>query len=310
MNEQQRPNIAILARYFRQNGYPPTQAPLDESELYAITSVLGDRIIRRAYALKNQRPPFGLITTNDGGIFLIAMPPYAIKNYRLATIEDIDPHYPFFSVSDFMRDTLLRSTLEEIEEIRSDKSTPQMVGLWQRLEKVLSIRHSLDNLPRTGKGSEGFIASGTNFASLVMAGTLDVINYVSTRKNRTTEKMVETAQNSYAFINKLASGDNGKVIMVLNYLSTDFPGDHLKFKPRYFYISESVKDHPTLQLSSDGEKMLRSHGLSIDSLRYPETKSCPGLVNFEKKSAIKTLWDWHVEIAEKIYPRLVARKIF
>ncbi len=321
MTEQRRINIAPLAHHFAAQGYdkPEGNAPENsfdfsvwyqktKPELYALTAIVADRSVSRAVALRPQRPPYGLTTISN-------IPPQlpildnVLNNYRSVVPSDIDHQYPFFSIADFMRDTLFRGITEEAISLKVGAGGHEKYTVWERLENILSaVNQFAPEGNRASMGSTGFIASGINFASVVMTGMLDVISDVAPREYQTAEGLTQIAINSYPLVVKLAAGEFDKVTGAVNYMSNAYPGNHLKFDPTNFKISEDEKRHPMLEISPKGKFILMANDVDLEEPADHAVLGCPALVNFGEGSAIRKMWDWNIDIAQQIYPGIVANK--
>lgn len=268
-------------------------------ELYALSAVFIDEVVKKALDSRNELQPFGLVTLND-----------AKDGYRVAKFQDLDEIYPFVSVTRYMWDTFGTLVDQEIREIESGRSSPPIESVYKRLKELVSLVHSNIDSPvvwRRYKNVETFIKSGFNFAAVVMGGLTEVIIRVDGNLDNP-QGLLQIAKNSYPLVAELAMSNTEKadIAHILQgwpfEVSLPFP-----FVSKYFAI-EGVGDEARLVISKVGEERLVTRGISLEDLasgRSP-TLGCPAMVNFGDGSAVKKLWDWHVEIAEKIYPHLVA----
>ncbi|OGH30518.1 MAG: hypothetical protein A3E40_02640 [Candidatus Levybacteria bacterium RIFCSPHIGHO2_12_FULL_37_9] len=319
MNNENRVNITSFARQIKEGkmlearDYPLLQAfSSDEEmwewhskvkpELYALTAVFTDKLVGTAYDSRNNRQPFGLLKLDDSEKDL--------SSYRVAELRDLDNMFPFVSITSYMWDTFSIVLDKEIREVEAGTSSPIMESVYRRLNVLL-------NLLRKNMGEDHitqfryrdiypFIITGSNFAATVMGGMIEVIPRVEGSVENP-QRLTSIAKNSYPLVAKLAMANMDKLNFVgalqgipLKDLVLPFP-----FRSRYFEI-EGAGDEARLELSKEGKEQLKKSGLAWEELGIgrSSTIGCPAMVNFEDGSAVKKLWDWHVEIAEKIYPHL------
>lgn len=307
MSLENRLNIAPLAKRFQKNGvgnddldavndffyasqYEYSKVwPQIKPEVYGLTAVLVDGMMTRAVSLKSARAPFGLITKNS------------LSDYKVVDFPDLDSKAPFISISGFVKETLLAAILEEFEEIKSGKDQ-MMLSIYQRLELLmanLSEAQPASTRLRYRSKTEGFLTLGMNFAALRLASLADVIPRVE--EGLSAKKSVEVARDSYPFVIKIATADLEKAINLVNALS--LAENRSQFDPKYFALIKH-QNRLMLDLSIVGKKRLGEIGLSLSNLTSNQvpTIGCPGVVNFGGESAVKRLWSWYGDIAEKIYP--------
>ena len=302
MNEN-RINITSVARQIREKGlgfdkpYVAQGGFLEvfsevKPELYALTAIFADGIVKKAYEERVNRQPFGLITQDIG--------------YHVAGYEDLQGVHPFIKISMCMRYTLMSSVDKEIEEVEAGRSSPRLDPIYQRLKELVDLlRYNCTNETDIARYKDvaSLIKGGVNTATNVMAGIIGVIPRVDRNLNDS-QRLVQIARNSYPLVAELAMINIENMQRVEFLLPTLF-GLPFPFKARYFTI-EGADNNSRLTISKNGIRELSKNGSSLEDLGVGKspTVGCPAMVNFEDGSAIKKLWDWHVEIAEKIYPHL------
>jgi len=317
MNNENRVNITSFARQikkgkmFEAREYPLLQAfSSDEemwewhskvkTELYALTAVFTDKLVGRAYDLRNNRQPFGLLKLDDS----------EKDSYRVAKLSDLDNMFPFVSITTYMWDTFSIALDKEIREIEAGTSSPITESVYRRLNVLLNLlRENIgeNHMTQFRYGNiYPFIITGSNFAATVMGGMIEVIPRVEGSVENP-QRLTSIAKNSYPLVAKLAMANMDKLNFVgalqgvpLEDLVLPFP-----FRSRYFEI-EGAGDEARLEVSKEGKEQLEKSGIAWEDLGIGRslTIGCPAMVNFGDRSAVKKLWDWHVEIAEKIYPHL------
>lgn len=200
----------------------------------------------------------------------------------------------------------------EIGTIESGKSSPQLESVYRRLKHLVSLGKQNLHGPTQQeryKDVKTFIHQGFSFGSTVMTGLTEVIGRLDGGLDNP-QKLGRIAANSFPLVAKLTMQNTDKGGHVVNRLQgvSFITGLPISFQPRYFAI-EREGEEARLVISKAGEEHLKNAGFSLedaDSGRSP-TVGCPAMVNIDGASAIKKLWDWHIDIAEKIYPHLVAK---
>lgn len=316
MNNENRVNITSVSRQIRENGvgFLPYKAHglrepyvaqgefLDvfsevKPELYALTAVFADGIVKKAYEERVNRQPFGLIMQD----------PIGSLDYRVLVCKDLHRAMPFIKIAMCMRDTLMSSVEKEIVEVEDGRASPRLDSIYQRLKELVDLlRHNCTNEQDIARYKDvaSLIEGGVNTATNVMAGIIDVIPGVDRDLNNS-QRLVQIARNSYPLVAELATINIENVRSVEFLIPTLF-GLPVFFKPKYFTI-EGADNNSRLTISKNGIQELRKNGSSLENLGVGKspTIGCPAMVNFGDGSSVKRLWDWHVEIAEKIYPHLV-----
>ncbi len=315
MTVEGRVNIASTAKRFRQEGYIAHKGEdtfLDgatffekhkaiKQELYSLTAVIADEVVRDAYVQRSYRSPFGLMTLREpGDEHLIPLSEAKTGNFRVVTKSDIDSFYPFFSVSDFVRETLFMSMADICSQASARLTSPELTSVYTRLQHILrklNPHFPYERANRFEGGAEGFLASGINFAAVTMTGLLDTIDKLAAAECTGVQEQQEIAKNSYPLVMKLASGEFERVVKAVNVLSTAYPGNHLMFDSTCFEIANKGNGR-ALEISLAGKLALEAEGLSLDGANSFEgtVVGCPATVNFGEGSAVSLLWDWHVEI--------------
>lgn len=308
MQKERRINNAPLAKKYKKEGYLACQLEIEnyslstnsredfdiaynlvKRELYALTSVFSDEIVNNADSNRPKRLPYGLVKKDS-----------QTGKLEVVLQKDLDPNFPFHSISDFMIDTIGEENSKAVTIAKSGID-PKSFSIYKRIEQIVSSlgKYKVPQARlRYQKGVEGFIASGMEFASFRLALFLDVIPRVAKAENSQTK--VEIAKGSYPLIMKLATGDLEQVVAFVNALTQKVDDKHYCFNPDYFKV---IKRHKlfTLELSKKGKRRLKEKKLSLDNLANDQTASCPASVNFDGQSAISLWWDWHVEIARLVY---------
>ncbi len=149
---------------------------------------------------------------------------------------------------------------------------------------------------------------GIQTAVNVMSGALEVIGIIG--KGKSPEELVGIAERSYPLIARWASIHLAEFLPTVHALQVRDKQNNVlgPFKPQNFTFS-GEQGAERLDVSDRGrESVLRSLSTQEPVEYDSPTVGCPAMVNFGQGSAVRTLWDWHLEIAQRVYPRLAERR--
>jgi hypothetical protein len=314
-----RRNIKQEAKTFRSYGYKKgiiDSPPLDnhlysigddevidawakmKPEVYALTSILTDRVINRTINSIPQRQPFGLIESSLTNFDLSQNP------IPLISIEKLSEEHKLKSALNY---TLKRSLREELAIILDPNNTDQQLAttksVYDRLNDLLNFRLNKIYSSHKKSGVEDFITGGIGTASTIMAGIIDLIPTVYRLNELKTDpkELAGTAKISYPLISQLAKMhiyDFG----AMNGELTDYALQLNSYNPQYFQLTDTAAGKRLTinkSIKPDGEEFGRlTHP---ENLSGPATIGCPAMVNFDGEPAIKKLWTWVAEIGSHIY---------
>lgn len=287
VTSEKRVNIGPAAREFRAHGYSPDVfVPRPEGydergqikpEVYALTAVITDRAVRRAFGNRNVTR---MVDSLDGA--------------------DIS-----FGIKRGMRIALVDATQETVEEAKADEDK-RMRSVIERVDELLPDWDT--NRPELSK----YINPGITTAVLFMGNTIGAIPILA-KKEKNPQALVEIAENSYPFLAKWASVHFNDMAGVSEATFIPHPDSVLNeyFRPSDFAIVAGSNGRKRLDLSEEGEAavekaMSRSLPEEVAYQRRIGTPlvRCPAMVDFGEGPAVQTLWKWHVEVARELYPRL------
>lgn len=321
MLEERRVNIAPLAKTFRAKGHiTPTPDPLNgnvsdskgkeevwyavKQEYMALSSLFTDMVVERAYESRVNRKPFGLIRKINAE----DTPSLETETAETAIVTEVGD---FLNVMLAMRDTLDLSLREEMGKFSSpqlplDEESLRMKPAYARLKKILEKTSTSSYPHRTVEDS---LQGGIGTATETMKSCLEVIPKISDSKNP--EELLAIAKESFPFIAGLAMGHADIIVSLIHALKVKesknyFLGHFSPFESEFFTIKGG-----RLSFSEKGEEVLQKAERSvIERANKSGTTSlivagCPAMVNFDGTSAVRKLWNWHLEIAEHVYPKLV-----
>jgi len=310
-----RQNITPVAKEFKAKGVTdlPTfehpsytyQSPeaLDvwykmKPELYALTAVLIDRVVDRAIRTKHERPPFGLMSFDLAVVNLQAPPTPISAIERIVNDQDL---------ASAMRATLTRSAIEEVEFLENpdnlNDTTRQAVSVYNRLKQLVVFRQRyIENDDHT-EDPAAFIRRGSGTAAAIMGGVVNVLPevYEANGLELNPQELTQTAINSYPLVADLAMRhmyDFGIVLTRLEEGSKFFK----RFNSKYFVLKD-ISSGIQLTITEDAKNYDEDIAQELHSRNHigGATIGCPAMVNFNGESAVKKLWNWHLELAEAIY---------
>lgn len=295
-----------------------------KEERYALSAVLINRVVNRALAQRTGREPYGLI---GFPLDYDSLTEQVSENQQPEDITWLGLPDPFSALQVHMQRTLTQSWLEEmsyLDDLRSKKPQHKLSQVYNRLlqwqdcytrfsqlyEHELEARNSFNPVFTE-------IPTGISTGIFVMSKFLQVLPQVCERdvdyKEITPDSLVEIARNSYPFIAKLAMlpFDTSSLTVVLTGNAygirkglirfTHLEDPKSSFNPIYFEAIETK--------SGDRVNMRESiwHEVEFDmahvkSSEQKVTTGCPAMVRFDgDESAVQKLWDWHLDIASKVY---------
>lgn len=293
---KERINVAPLAKKYREEGYPPGSPSFDEfgalplansgearamwaqykPEMYAIGAIFADRAVRFAYEQRD------------------------IDKTVLTIAETKNPFSPFLILGSEIKQEVISSINWNCEQIEKGKE-PRLLSAYKRLKTLIILENELK--PQVRYAVRQFLEGGINTAVDTMSNSLDVIvELVGGIENP--QRIVSIAENSFPLIAKFASGHGEVVLDVLEGLK-QFPLIYTPFNPEYFAL-EDRDGKEKLVISEKGKDRVES----IIGIRdFEEYRSdtpvvgCLAMVNFGDGSAVKRMWDWHLDVVQAMAPR-------
>lgn len=121
------------------------------------------------------------------------------------------------------------------------------------------------------------------------------------------DRLIRIAENSFPLIAKLASSHTDAQLAVSNAFEVIPLLPFSPYKSKYFAVIEQ-NGQERLDFPQEGQDLIEKVIGVRDPRDYRSENSplvgCFAMVNLGEGSAVKVLWDWHLEIAKMIYPRL------
>ena len=286
----ERVNVTHQAREFKAHGLPrgmrspiPTGIKPDSNEayafrisvkpeLYALTSVVTEHIVNKAY--ENRKPPSQRLTILDR------------KN-------------SFVNLGASIRQDIYLVVNNETFAFEAGNGPDYVVQAYKRMD--LLTWGINDALPGTiNQGGKMFLIAGINTVKDIMAGVLSVIPEVH-GINRQTE-LLEIAENTYPLILKIATSHMYVGIDATNQLRT---GSMFSSFDKKFFQVRNIGGKKYLSFSEEAEEVIKRYEYELSLSSVSPTVGCPAAVNLGQGNSIRKMWDWHLEYARVLYPKLV-----
>ncbi len=311
MNEQRPVGIVKDAKDFREYGYTPLSPVEDpilrevapespeayqlfsdiKPELYARLSGIIDDTMNHAVSQRAERGPFGLIQKFPSNVI-----------YRL------DEAYPFYHMRECMDSTLEYSSEAMRRRFESGETSFEFDQNYRRVNQIVRKLAGILEERKKADTTEKLTNTGIHTASSTMSGILSLVPNFADGHDET----IALAENSYPVVTQLAKMQG---IVAVNFIEAPDKDGKVRlplfdYFPHYFEVKERG-GKSFLDFSPAGIAALRK----IERLFFQIYKekglapeplvTCPALVNFGDGSAIKKMWEWHLDIARQIYPSQV-----
>lgn len=266
-------SIGSKARDLRENGVDPRKSYSESipgtpvtftAEYAALTAVVCDAVIAQAIDQRDQYAPLGLIT-----------------------FQDSNPHPTFptkySGIRDQLIDTLLHTHQQITDDMRSVGSTKSpFASVYRRRKQVERELNISDSLSR-----------GIDTAVSEMTVAFTTMTQLFQQKfpddSPSIETLLQTARNSWPYIHELASMH----IHVFNNADADLE--------RFTLEEKNGSYEHKLTPEAKQEFRTRAFEQSVPYYRRHPRYGCPARVNFGSGSAIRRLWDWYIDIVDKVY---------
>lgn len=282
MSTETRVNIGPMAKQIKTDG--PTMATTHtdlkslKPEFQAVSAVLIDKIIADSYEERN----LGL---------------------QSALILNFGRENTFETLEKVMMQDIGGTVIRLGNRLDSNADSPEYQATYNRFKQLLETRAELDPeivfLP-----SLSSLYGGLQTATFFMSESLRLIHALGDGKSP--EELLAIARRSYSLIVNTASMHLEHFIHTGTVIHPEKDEtDQSRFGDLALSKFALIGEPGSERLGLSPEATLEIQRL-IDEAGKLETPTtgCPALVNFGGGSAIKKLWDWHLELAERIYPAL------
>ncbi len=282
MTTETRVNISPMAKQIRTDGPTSVTTHTDlkslKPEFEAINAVLIDRIIGDSYEER------------DLGL-------------QSALILNFGRENTFETLEKVMMQDIGGTVIRLGNRLDSNADSPEYQATYTRFKQLLETRAELDPeivfLP-----SLSALYGGLQTATFFMSESLRLIHALGNGKSP--EELLAIARRSYSLIVNTASMHLEHLVHTGAVIHPEKDEtDPNKFGnlalSKFALIGEPGNERLGINPLASAE-ILELIG-DTNELDTPTT-GCPALVNFGGGSAIRKLWDWHLELAERIYPAL------
>lgn len=249
-------------------------------EAFQITAVVSDYMIKRALEDGEKFPPFGLMKNGAENW----------SNYEPVTeLKNLNDLRNAMKKTLGIEQYLIYLDLKKKQKLNKDD---RMAAIYARYEKLYLfaqeyIKGVMDSILD--------LEAGINTASNTMAWTLENILEVFERQfpgqDLTIDEFTQIAKNSWPFIAKVAS------------LHRHDLSAH-DFDPKSISLEHGAQGY-RLQYTQEAKEEFEVKATQNDVADRDKrpTYGCPAMVNFGDGSGIRKLWDFHIDIVQKMYQR-------
>ena len=261
-------------------------------ELYAISSVLAEATVERAYRDRAEHPPYGLVRSGHTEWRMMLDTPYPVNEGDIGD---------FYVLGKAYVDTMVFHLHREFQELgQSDRA-----WMGHRLEALL-------NLFRPGAGPQtrnrlrdplSFVYGGLHFGTGVSVQLAEVMHRLlgPAGRNLTPDGQVAVMLRSARPALRFAALNFDHVIVAYSeFLGPPaYPGGPQWFDPAHFEVQEVDGEARAVDVRPDELQAGKPHTARIDSIRTTwATHGCPARIAPRGAAPpIQRLWTWAVELA-------------
>lgn len=296
---KERVNVTALAKAYKEGGYHTNSS----SSIDFSTFPPGDSEEARAMWARYKPEQYAL-----GAIFadLVVRTAYDARDVNEmveAIAKEQSPFGPIFALGQKIRIEVIASIQWNCERVEKGEE-PELLPAYKRLEQLVELERRLIPANRTMTGVKNYLEGGTNTAVETISNSLMVIvQLVGSIEDP--QRLIRIAENSFPLIAKFASGHGEAVIQVVGALKRyPFP-PFIPYDKEYFAL-EQTNGNERLVLSEKGKDGVEAV-ISVRNFEDFRTDTpvvgCIAMVNFGDGSAVKRMWDWHLEAARVMFPR-------
>lgn len=263
-------------------------------ELYAISSILAEATVERAYRDRAERPPYGLVRSGHTEWRMMLAEPRPVKEGDVGD---------FYVLGQAYVDTMVFHLHREFQELaHGDRA-----WMADRLESLLALF-------RTGAGPHAkarmrdalsFIYGGLHFGTGVSVQLVHVMNRLLNARGVSTggdddEKVAVMLRSSRPALRFAALNLDHVIVAYSSFLDPpSFPGGPQWFDPAHFEVQEVDGRPRTIDVRPDELQAGKPHTARIAAIKPTwNTHGCPARVSPAGASPpIQRLWTWAVELA-------------
>ncbi|MDQ3979248.1 MAG: hypothetical protein M3314_06820 [Actinomycetota bacterium] len=269
-------------------------------ELYAISSLIAEATVERAFANRHQYPPYGLVRSGHTAYRMLLANPEVVAE---GTISD------FYELGKAYVDTMVLHLDAQVKAwLASDEA-----WMLHRLEKLLAL-FRVKAGPATNarmRDRFSFIYGGLHFGSGVSVQLVEVmVKLLAAYEGMTADEKVEVLLKSGRPANRLAAFNLDHVLIAYqDLLAPMAPGDTLSgkqtmrwFDPGKFSMDETDGRPTRIDFSSEETLGGRPRGRQLlDVPTTYATLGCPARISPSGGTPpIARLWTWAVQLARDV----------
>lgn len=261
-------------------------------ELYAISSIVAEEAVDRAYGDRSRRPPYGLVRSGHTDWRMVLASPATVEE---GAITD------FYALGKAFVDTVVFHLDRAFTALRAGDRAP----LVERLEKLLDL-FRLDAGPATkGRLRDGlsFIYGGLHFGTGVSVQLAEMMNRLLDGRGVGPSEKAEVIARSGRPALRLAALNFDHVVVAYHaFLAPpQFPGGPQWFDADRFVLRDRNGRPWTIDFSPGALQAGKPHVDRLDKiLPTYETHGCPARISPTGATPpIGRLWTWSAELVEQ-----------
>lgn len=259
-------------------------------ELYAISSILAERAVRRAFQDRDESPPYGLVYSGHTDWRMVLATPHPVEEGSIDS---------FYKLGKAYVDTMVFHLNSEFQEVRhSDEE-----WMVSRLESLLALFRVTAGPATRGRLRDGlsFVYGGLHFGTGVSVQLVELMDRLLEPYGLSADDKVAVMRRSSRPALRLAALNFDHVIVAYHeFLAPpERPGGPQWFDPAHFTVQQvdgrphAVDFRPELLVGG------KPHPARLDTVKTTwSTHGCPArLAPTGGESPIARLWAWAVDLA-------------
>lgn len=258
-------------------------------ELYAISSILAEGTVERAYRHREERAPYGLVRSGHTDWRMVLASPHTVEEGSIDS---------FYNLGKAYVDTMVFHLDQEFDEVRQHERS----WMLERLESLLALFRVVAGPATKGRLRDGlsFIYGGLHFGTGVSVQLVEVMNRLLEADGLSADEKAEVMARSSRPAYRLAALNLDHVILAYHaaLAPPERPGGPQWFDPDQFEVQRADGRPRTVDFRHDRLVAGKPHTARIDTTAPTwVTHGCPARVSPTGASPpITRLWSWAVEL--------------
>ena len=259
-------------------------------ELYALSSIVAEATVERAYRDRAERPPYGLVRSGHTEWRMVLAEPKTVEEGDIGD---------FYVLGKAYVDTMVFHLHREFTELHG--SDRQWIG--DRLEELLALfrRDAGPQAKGRMRDALSFIYGGLHFGTGVSVQLAEVMFRLLQDSGLGPDEQVEVMERSTRPAMRFAALNLDHVIVAYSaFLSPpSFPGGPQWFDPSHFQVQEVDGRPRSVDIRADEIQAGKPHTARIATIKPTwATHGCPARISPTGASPpIHRLWTWAVALA-------------